>query len=198
MPNWDASQNSCKTQAPAVLWDFSSRKSFSLNTTPAAHQMGRRAKNKQGDPAPLADANGFAGKPSAKKLGKRKAEAEDDVSKRPAKKVKEVEGKKADKKVLGKKVEAKKPKGPAAKSAPAKKARESSEDLEEGGSSEGWEDVEDAGDVKAQAKCVCFLALRLVNSANVFRSLFHESDDEDLAAFNGDLEDFDTSGLDEE
>ena len=42
------------------------------------HIMGRRAKNKQGDPTPFADANGPATRPSAKKLGKRKADAEDD------------------------------------------------------------------------------------------------------------------------
>ncbi|EGO20935.1 hypothetical protein SERLADRAFT_397909, partial [Serpula lacrymans var. lacrymans S7.9] len=52
--------------------------------------MGRRAKNKQGAPAPLPGQD--TGRPSAKKLGKRKAEAgveEGNPSDRPAKKVKE-------------------------------------------------------------------------------------------------------------
>ena len=80
--------------------------------------MGRRAKNKQGDPTPLAEANGV----SAKKLGKRKAEYDGEaegtkgaLSSRPTKKVKEaVKGKsktpaktKVEKKVEGKKVKGK-------------------------------------------------------------------------------------------
>ena len=62
--------------------------------------MGRRAKNKQSDPTPLADAS--QNKPSAKKLGKRKADAENDeretLSKRPVKKARESGEKKVAKK----------------------------------------------------------------------------------------------------
>lgn len=123
--------------------------------------MGRRAKNKQADPEPLADVNGPPTRPSAKKLGKRKAEAEDDVresaSKRPAKKLKEAAAKKGDKKGQAKKDDKKKPKGMA-----GKKKKQETEDEDEGdedevmqgGSSDGWEDVEDGLDVKAEAKCV--------------------------------------------
>ena len=52
--------------------------------------MGRRAKNKQGDPTPLVDKT--ADKPSSKKLGKRK-EVPDEEASRPVKKVKQVNGK---------------------------------------------------------------------------------------------------------
>ena len=62
--------------------------------------MGRRAKNKQSAPLPLAEA--APNKPTAKKLGKRKADAENDgqetLSKRTAKKAREGEGKKVAKK----------------------------------------------------------------------------------------------------
>ena len=51
--------------------------------------MGRRAKNKQGDPAAFVEAQENTGRPSQKKLGKRKADDVDSNSKRPAKKVKE-------------------------------------------------------------------------------------------------------------
>lgn len=125
--------------------------------------MGRRAKNKQGDPEPIVDANGAGARPSAKKLGKRKAEVEGDAtSKRPAKKLKEeVRPKKgaADKKGMTAKEQKKKTKGPVlSQKAPQKKRKDESEESEEddedaeGASSAGWEDVED--DVKAEARCV--------------------------------------------
>lgn len=120
--------------------------------------MGRRAKNKQGDPTPLVDANAQGARPSAKKLGKRKADAEDDarevVSKRPAKKMKE-DVKKGEKKGTAKKQAPKKGAAPKA----SKKVEESEDEeldedeVMESGSSEGWEDVEDA-DIEAEAKCV--------------------------------------------
>ncbi|CAL1704903.1 unnamed protein product [Somion occarium] len=151
--------------------------------------MGRRAKNKQGDPTPL-DVNG---KPF-RKLGKRKAEAGDDsLSKRPVKKLKETEGKtdkvkNKEKELKPKKVTLVKEKTPSAKSKPSsasakvkssstkgkrKQELESDEDegVEDGGTSEGWEDVEE--DIEVQKK-----------------SLFHDSDD-DANGFIGDLDDLD-------
>ncbi|KAI0093598.1 NOL1/NOP2/sun family-domain-containing protein [Irpex rosettiformis] len=149
--------------------------------------MGRRAKNKQGDPTPLADreVNGL----SAKKLGKRKAEFDDEgvkggLGKRPVKKVKEavksktvkvVEGK--GKKVDGKKGVKRKKEGEVTKK--SKKAVVVDEDESEGGdeemedegSSEGWEDV-DEDELQTQRK-----------------SLFDNSDDDE--AFDGDLADYD-------
>lgn len=129
--------------------------------------MGRRAKNKQGDPRPL---NEFQEKrdrrDSSKKLGKRKAETteEDVTSKRPAKKLKETEGKKPTTKTKeGKKVAFAKTSDSVNKSALVKdkkgKRKQESEDededvmVEDGGSSEGWEDV-DEDDLKTQRKYV--------------------------------------------
>ncbi|KAI0341733.1 NOL1/NOP2/sun family putative RNA met [Trametopsis cervina] len=153
--------------------------------------MGRRAKNKQGDPKPFAEVNGHANGrpgPSAKKLGKRKAEFEDtdadaamdvdakDAShKRPAKKGK-VEVKPKGRKEKEQPVERKKVLGKPGKTTAAatkqkpKGAKE--KDAQDGGSSEGWEDVDDEDDLKAQTK-----------------SLFRDSDDEE--AFEGDLADLD-------
>ncbi|KAI0695935.1 NOL1/NOP2/sun family-domain-containing protein [Cytidiella melzeri] len=157
--------------------------------------MGRRAKNKQGDPAPFAEVNGQAGvsgRPSAKKLGKRKAEFDDDVvgngkeetvvSRRPTKKVRES---KEGKEVKGKKgVEGKK----AAKSdAVSKKSKhqaveeEEEVEVEEDGGSEGWEDVEDEDGLQVQRK-----------------SLFRDSDEEDLSGFAGDLADFDMKDVEDD
>ncbi|KAI0040493.1 NOL1/NOP2/sun family putative RNA met [Auriscalpium vulgare] len=101
--------------------------------------MGRRQRNKQPDPEPLPEP-GAAAKPSFKKLGKRKADA-DIQSKRPAKKAKEGAAKsKPAAAAKGKKVpEAKgKAKGTA-------KQAEAWDDEDEGnaGSGEGWEDVDD-------------------------------------------------------
>lgn len=114
--------------------------------------MGRRAKNKQGAPEPLFDAetNAHHSKPSAKKLGKRKAEAEDDtLSKRPVKKMKEGGSKKRGAK-KGEVVATSNKKGASAESKPQK---EDEEDLAEG-SGDGWEDVDDEFDVKTEAKWV--------------------------------------------
>jgi hypothetical protein len=126
--------------------------------------MGRRAKNKQGDPVPFAEVNGVvgSGRPSAKKLGKRKAEFDDDggkdsaPSKRPQKKVKESEsgkGKGREKDANGKKGTSLK----AVKSSAAlgkKKRKEAAVEKDESGGSEGWEDVEDDEDLKTQTKQV--------------------------------------------
>ena len=119
--------------------------------------MGRRAKNKQGDPSPLLEVQENAGRPSQKKLGKRKA---DDVetTKRPAKKARESEGKPPKPSALkGKEKSSVKvaTKAKSAKPKPAKQKQARFEDEDEGaGSSEGWEDVEDDGGLKAQAKYV--------------------------------------------
>ncbi|GJE87185.1 NOL1/NOP2/sun family putative RNA methylase [Phanerochaete sordida] len=134
--------------------------------------MGRRAKNKQGAPEPLEDAHAGA-RPSAKKLGKRKADGDDDAPKRPAKKLREADVKKGKgaPKALAKKGVEKKGKAP---TKAAKKVQESEDEdgdedeLMQGGSSEGWEDVDEDFDTKAEAK-----------------SLFRDSDEE------GDLEDLD-------
>ncbi|THH19393.1 hypothetical protein EW146_g1758 [Bondarzewia mesenterica] len=99
--------------------------------------MGRRAKNKQGNPEPISPLYENA-KPSQKKLGKRKAEPETHESRRPAKKAKEAAGKG---KVVAKGKELKQ------KSKGGKASGKDVEDAEEGGSSEGWEDA----DLKTEA-----------------------------------------------
>ncbi|KAI0318653.1 NOL1/NOP2/sun family-domain-containing protein [Amylostereum chailletii] len=108
--------------------------------------MGRRAKNKQGAPAPLVD-KAETSKPSQKKLGKRKAEPEADQSKRPTKKIKDAGTLRHDKNEKVKKSSDQ-------KSAKVKVAKADLwDDVQEGGSgSEGWEDVEDGGDLDSQAK----------------------------------------------
>ncbi|THH26948.1 hypothetical protein EUX98_g7250 [Antrodiella citrinella] len=147
--------------------------------------MGRRAKTKQGDPAPFVDGPG----PSAKKLGKRKAEDEG-----PAKASVSVKKQKADggKPVKGRSTEdvnvkAKKSKGAAetkksaSKSAKGKrKPVDEAEEMEDAaGSTEGWEDVDDGVDLKAAKK-----------------SLFHDSDDDDVGVI-GDLDDLEMDDDDE-
>ncbi|KAI0375036.1 NOL1/NOP2/sun family RNA met [Pilatotrama ljubarskyi] len=140
--------------------------------------MGRRAKTKQGDPAPLADAQENAGRPSQKKLGKRKADEVEAPSKRPAKKARESEGKPAKPSAAKAKAQAKLPakgdaKAKSEKAKPKKQARFEDEDEGEGaGNSEGWEDVEDDEDLQAHAK-----------------SLFRGSDEEEFVGFEGDLDD---------
>lgn len=135
--------------------------------------MGRRAKNKQGDPKPLASDE----RPASQKLGKRKAapEAEGNASKRPAKKARDSESVKPAKKVKilepkESKVKTKK----ATSQKPEKRKLSVQEDFAVADSeeSEGWEDVEDEDELRAQAK-----------------SLFHESDEE--VGFSGDLDDLD-------
>lgn len=111
--------------------------------------MGRRAKNKQGDPRPFEDAQEKGNrKESSKKLGKRKAEApEEDVSsKRPVKKTKtKEEGK-------GKKVAFAKEKTSDKKGKRKQESEDEDELVEDAGSSEGWEDVEDKDDLQTQRK----------------------------------------------
>ncbi|KAJ3551994.1 hypothetical protein NM688_g4392 [Phlebia brevispora] len=149
--------------------------------------MGRRAKNKQGNPEPLADSrpNAQATKPSAKKLGKRKAEVEDDghdtQSKRPAKKMKEVESAVNVSKKAGEKATSKLKKTEKAKIGKTKRKPED-EEHEAGTSSEGWEDVDDEYDLEKEAK-----------------SLFRDSGDEqEFAGFNGNLEDYDMDGAEDD
>lgn len=116
--------------------------------------MGRRAKNKQGDPEPFAEvsANGDA-RPSAKKLGKRKAvDVQDDSSKRPAKKFKDAPSKKSAQKESVPKVKSKDSKSIASKP-PAKSKRKKAEvESDEEGNSEGWEDVQDGDDIETHRK----------------------------------------------
>ena len=121
--------------------------------------MGRRAKNKQGDPEPFAEVQ--ENRPSQKKLGKRKADEVDAPAKRPAKKARDIDGRpsKSVKTVASKGKEKGVPKDTAkakpAKAQAQKKQQVQFEDEDEGaGSSEGWEDVEDNEDIKVQAKCV--------------------------------------------
>ncbi|RPD66283.1 NOL1/NOP2/sun family putative RNA met [Lentinus tigrinus ALCF2SS1-7] len=142
--------------------------------------MGRRAKNKQGDPQPLAQAQDNA-RPSQKKLGKRKADEVDSGAKRPAKKVKESAAKpaKTPAATKGKEKSALKvAKGKADQPKPKKQKQARFEDEDDGaGSSEGWEDVDEDSDLKTQAK-----------------SLFHDSDE---GEFVGDLDDLDIEVGDE-
>ena len=95
--------------------------------------MGRRAKNKQGPPAPLVEKKNVQEIPSAKKLGKRKQEPE--TENRPTKKVKAKENAKPSDK-SDKKNATKKQKKP--------KARIDESESENGS---GWEDVEGDDDL---------------------------------------------------
>ncbi|GBE82020.1 25S rRNA (cytosine-C(5))-methyltransferase nop2 [Sparassis crispa] len=137
--------------------------------------MGRRAKSKQGNPEPLAELQENAGRPSSKKTGKRKADADggakEGVSKRPAKKARGEEKERVHSKGKGK-VTGKTEKAKSSAAENKNKHQNSDE-------KEGWEDVEEDVDLKAQAK-----------------SLFHDSDEEEFVGFTGDLEDFDMGGED--
>lgn len=119
--------------------------------------MGRRAKNKQGDPAPFSEVQENAGRPSQKKLDKRKADEVDSSSKRPTKKAKEIDirpGKSA-RSPAPKGKEKNAVKGEAkAKAGEPKKQQARFEEDEGAGGSEVWEDVEDDGDLQTQAQCV--------------------------------------------
>jgi len=98
--------------------------------------MGRRAKNKQSAPQP------FDSHPSPKKLGKRKAEADVEDGVKPSKKIKDLNWKSKNKSA------SKKVKGSGTK----KVVKATAEDeVDEDDGSEGWEDVEDGVDLKAQA-----------------------------------------------
>ncbi|KAJ3501996.1 hypothetical protein NLJ89_g9084 [Agrocybe chaxingu] len=127
--------------------------------------MGRRAKGKQAAPVPLESQY------SSKKLGKRKAEAEDAEEavksiQRPTKKIKDFNGK-------GKENSSSKTKSKPSNTPVKKKTKA---DIVSDDGSEGWEDVEDTEDLKKHAK-----------------PLFKdngESDDDD-APFEGTLDDID-------
>ncbi|KAI1794497.1 NOL1/NOP2/sun family RNA met [Ganoderma leucocontextum] len=146
--------------------------------------MGRRSKNKQGDPAPFAEVQENAGRPSQKKLGKRKADDVDSTTRRPAKKVKESDAR------LGKPVKPPATKGKEKagvkgelkakvdKAKPTKKQARSEDGDEGAGSSGGWEDEDE---VQTQAK-----------------SLFQGSDEDEFVGFDGDLDDFDMDGVDDD
>ncbi|KAL1745640.1 NOL1/NOP2/sun family RNA met [Schizophyllum fasciatum] len=113
--------------------------------------MGRRAKNKQGPPAPLEDDTR-----SSKKLGKRKAPADGDIeSPKSSKKVKNADGK-------GKSKSAQAGKENATKKGKKSKAKAAESDDDAGS---GWDDVED-GDLDLKAKT---------------KSLFQDSDDDEGA-----------------
>ena len=99
-----------------------------------------------------------AGRPSQKKLGKCKADEVETGSKRPTKKAKEAEAR-VDKPAKpsatkGKVATASKKDGKSKSDKPkSKKQPVRFEDEDEGaGSSEGWEDVEDDGDLQKRAK----------------------------------------------
>ena len=186
--------------------------------------MGRRAKNKQGDPLPFhadPDLNGSSkalktkSKPGSKdkysapslnaKLGKRKAERDDD-GERAAKKPKEAlsagKSKPQAKAALAKKPVAKVT-GKSVKSNGKKVDPERDEVMDDDGSV-GWEDTEDV-DVQAAARCVC-PSEDVDTSPNLRviyrRSLFRDSDvtDEDgegedaeeFTGFTGGLEDLES------
>ena len=107
--------------------------------------MGRRARNKQGDPAPLIEVPANAPqRPSAKKLGKRKADTEEDgFTKRPTKKSKEVKGGKGLTRVAK-----------STKSAePQERRRKTVVVEDESASSDGWENVEDDAELEASKRC---------------------------------------------
>lgn len=122
--------------------------------------MGRRAKNKQGAPTPFIEVS--AEGPSPKKLGKRKEVPEGDEQKRSVKKAKQATGKgeakKTKKNVAGEGMGEGKPTkfskdagGRRSKEIEQKKsfAFDDPEDIAEG---EGWEDVGDDGEFKAQPR----------------------------------------------
>ncbi|KAH8106713.1 NOL1/NOP2/sun family RNA met [Cristinia sonorae] len=150
--------------------------------------MGRRAKNKQGDPTPLHDPSSAKPGPSAKKLGKRKAEDEGQKGGSVKKPRADVKGKEKGKGKENSKVKAKAgEKGLKTGGKTKRKKTEEEEEEEEedvdmgaGGSSEGWEDVDEGVDLKAAAK-----------------SLFHDSDGEEFTGVVGDLDDLDIDEDDE-
>ena len=204
-------------------WDqnFCSINSFHPSfPSPLSSAMGRRAKNKQGDPLPLhadPDLNGSSkalelkSKPGLKdrssasnlhpKLGKRKAERDND-------------GERATKKPKGPLSAGKS--RPQAKAAPAKKpvAKAAGKptksnwkkvDLEDGviddDGSVGWDDVKDV-DMQAMARCVCPSEdasaspnLRVICRRSLFRdsdTSDEERDAEEFTGFTGGLEDLES------
>lgn len=128
--------------------------------------MGRRAKNKQGDPKPLQE--DASNKPSQKKLGKRKADSsdrKDSVSKRPAKKVKQDDASPA-KSILKKKskndISSKKHKSNGVSFVKTKRKLGQKPEGEDE-SDDGWEGVESTNDASAAKKCVFLYAYSLLN-----------------------------------
>ncbi|KAF9227526.1 NOL1/NOP2/sun family putative RNA met [Gyrodon lividus] len=115
---------------------------------------GRRAKYKQGPPAPLSDPDP---RPSSKKLGKRKAnvdadlEGEESTISRPAKRAKDNKKPTKEKEkpaTKSRKVETSKTIPPASAKGKSKKDAEV-EFIESGGDSDGWEDASDVEDGEA-------------------------------------------------
>lgn len=104
--------------------------------------MGRRAKNKQAAPIPISDLRESDNRPSPQKLGKRKAVEADSQNSRATKKVKEIEPR-----VRGKAESAAKSGKNEGKGKVSKRKIAASHEA-----SEGWEDVEDKVNLKAQAK----------------------------------------------
>ena len=104
--------------------------------------MGRRAKNKQAPPESLEPKPGWTSK---KQLGKRKAEADDvdeKPSPRPSKKVKDLNGKGKETTKMDRK---------------SSKMKDKKQPKVVEDESEGWEDVEDGGDLESHAKSVLFI-----------------------------------------
>lgn len=143
--------------------------------------MGRRAKNKQGAPQPLEPFQQSTTKP-----GKRKPDTESPIgASRPNKKLKDVSNK-------GKGPTLPKLKN-AASNGKGKPQGKGHKILKEGSQSEsedGWEDVEDGTDLKAQARFVPWsiehtLFWTITQFLTHFRSLFRDSDDE-FPSFRGD------------
>jgi len=111
--------------------------------------MGRRAKNKQAAPTPFSDSKNNGGHLSPKKLGKRKAESEDVETNRPVKKVKEAQSKGGRGKIKTKTTGKVKDKaGKIREKAKVSNSKVAGSDEAD----EGWEDVDDEIDLKAQAK----------------------------------------------
>jgi 25S rRNA (cytosine2870-C5)-methyltransferase len=111
--------------------------------------MGRRAKNKQAAPIPFSDSKDNGRHPSPKKLGKRKAEPEDIETSRPVKKVKETQSKGSTGKPKTKTTGGVKGKDDKTRE---KVKVSNSKVAGSDEASEGWEDVDDENDLKAQAK----------------------------------------------
>jgi hypothetical protein len=109
--------------------------------------MGRRSKNKQGDPAPFANVKAYSAQPSPEKLGKRKVvgtEADIEGS-RLQKKAKTAKKKAKTKEVEGYGNER-------SRLSSGKQTVDHDMKGEDESESEGWEDVDDSLDLKVQAK----------------------------------------------
>lgn len=133
--------------------------------------MGRRSKNKQGPPQPL-DSDSL----SAGRTGKRKADDEGVSGVRPNKKLKDVSNK-----VKSKSLSKSKPTVPNGKGRPQEEKDEKKskkkvqiQENEDGGaeSTDGWEDVDDEIDLKAQARCICIESCITQEMLMPFRQVF--------------------------